>query len=450
MFALAAAVLLIAIVLLRGGDSYEVDARIINAGNLVKGNVVTVAGESVGTVKDIELTDDGQARLRLSINSDYAPLRQGTRAIVRKRSLSSIANDTIELQLGPNGPAMRKGDEIPAINTESAVPIDSVLNTFDPVARLAVSKSLKLFRDFNLGKENRSQAALMYLNPSLSASSRLFQELNRGKPELERFIDATAALTTDLSARDDQLAGLVTNLGTTMKALATERGNLGDSLEQLPTFLRRTNTTFVNLRASLDDLDPLVTASKPVVRNKLRPLFAALRPFAADAAPTVRDFSKTIRRSGADNDLVELLRLQPAIDKIANQSAVRNGKNRPGAFKALTASAQGATPQFEYFRPYSPELAGWFDDFSASGAYDALGGFSRAGLGLNGFTVAPLLGDLLPVPPALRDQLQTLLSSNGQLVTGRNNRCPGSLERGAIFRPTPDYNCDPTQVPIGK
>ncbi len=71
-------------------------------------------------------------------------------------------------------------------------------------------------------------------------------------------------------------------------------------------------------------------------------------------------------------------------------------------------------------------------------------------MGLNGFTVAPLVGDLLPVPPALRDELLTTLLSGGVLKTDRNNRCPGSLERGAIFRPTPDFNCDPTQVPIGR
>ncbi|MBA2348245.1 MAG: MCE family protein, partial [Solirubrobacterales bacterium] len=284
MSVLVAAVLLVALVLLRGDGTYEVNARIINAGNLVNGNLVTVAGESVGLLEDVELTDDGQARLRLSINSEYAPLREGTRAIVRKRSLSSIANDTIELQLGPDGPALREGDEIPAINTESAVPIDSVLNTFDPVARLAVGKGLKLFRDFNLGSEDRSQAALLFLNPAISSGSRLFQELNASRPELERFIDATAALTTDLSARDDQLAGLVTNLGTTMSALAAERGNLGDSLEQLPTFLRRTNTTFVNLRASLDDLDPLVAASKPATEN-LAPFLRRLRIVATESVP---------------------------------------------------------------------------------------------------------------------------------------------------------------------
>jgi hypothetical protein len=48
------------------------------------------------------------------------------------------------------------------------------------------------------------------------------------------------------------------------------------------------------------------------------------------------------------------------------------------------------------------------------------------------------------VPPELRDEL---LAANVQ--TGRNNRCPGSMERGAAYKPTPDFNCDLSQVPIG-
>lgn len=447
---LVAAVAVVALVLVRGGGDYEVDARFVNAGNLVDGNLVTVSGEQVGKVEDIRLSDDGQAVARLTIDAGYAPLREGTRAVVRKRSLSSIANDVIELQLGQgDAPDIGEGGTIPAINTESDVPLDEVFNTFDPVARVAVKKTFKLFRDLNRGEEDRARAAFQYLNPALSSSSRLLAELDRNKPDLERFITATAALTTDLSARDDDLAGLVRNLGTTMRALATERESLGSALDQLPTFLRRTNTTFVNLRASLDDLDPLVTAAEPVVRDKLRPLFAELRPFAAGAETTVRDLSRTIRRAGADNDLVELLQRQPAVDRIANREAERNGKEREGAFPAMRRAAQGASPQLAFLRPYSVDAVGWFDDFSASGAYDALGAFSRAGLALNQFTFNPLLNALVPVPGGLRP-----LMMSESLKTGRNDRCPGSNERRATdgsnpYKPSADFDCDATQVPIG-
>ncbi len=448
--ALVAAVALLAFVLLRGGSGYTVDARFINAGNLVNGNLVTVNGQEVGKIEKIRLSDDGLAVAKLKISDEYSPLRQGTRAIVRKRSLSSIAGDVIELQLGEgDAPELEQGGSIPAINTESDVALDEVFNTFDPVARVAVSNTFRLFRDFTKGKEGRARAAFQYLNPALASTSRLFGELDRNKPDLERFITATASLTTDLSARDDDLAGLVTNLGTTMRALATERESLGSSLDQLPTFLRRTNTTFVNLRASLDDLDPLVTAARPVVRDSLRPFFAELRPFAADAEPTVRDLSRTIRRPGADNDLVELLQRQPAVDAIANDKAQRNGREREGAFPAMQRAARGVSPQIAFLRPYSVDAVGWFDDFSSSGAYDALGSYSRAGLALNQFTVTPALDALVPVPGGLRPLLES-----SSLQTGRNNRCPGSNERRAAdgsnpYKPTPDFNCDATQVPIG-
>ena len=61
--------------------------------------------------------------------------------------------------------------------------------------------------------------------------------------------------------------------------------------------MRRANTTFVNLRAALDDVDPLVDASKPAVR-RLGPFLDEARLFARDGEPTFRDLSRTIRRSG--------------------------------------------------------------------------------------------------------------------------------------------------------
>jgi phospholipid/cholesterol/gamma-HCH transport system substrate-binding protein len=161
----------------------------------------------------------------------------------------------------------------------------------------------------------------------------------------------------------------------------------------------------------------------------------------------VRDLSRTISRPGEDNDLIDLLERQPEVAQIAVESAQRNGEERPGAFQALASGAEGVTPQLEFLRPYSPELVGWFDDFSSSGALDAFGGFSRAGLQLNAFTLTPVTGgplELLPVPPQLRADLL-----GAGLATGRNHRCPGSLERGGIFLPEPDFNCDPSIQPIG-
>ena len=46
--------------------------------------------------------------------------------------------------------------------------------------------------------------------------------------------------------------------------------------------MRQANTTYVNLRSTLDELDPFVEASKPVA-TRLRPYLDELRPFAREA-----------------------------------------------------------------------------------------------------------------------------------------------------------------------
>lgn len=443
------AVAVVVFLLVSGGDHYEVKARFVTASQLVKGNEVKVAGEPIGTVKDIDVTNNGQAEVKLDITEDgYAPLRQGTRAIVRQTSLSGVAQRYIDLQLGgATGAEIPEGATIPTTSTEATVDLDQIFDTFNPEVRKGTQNTIRLLRDFQAGREDEANAALKYFNPALSSSARLFSELNRNRPEFERFINETAKLVTDTASRDDDLAGLVSNLATTTDAIASQNGALGDAIGQLPDFMRQADTTFVNLRSALDDLDPLVDDAKPAVRA-LRPLLKQLRPFARDARPTARDLSQTIRRSGSDNDLVELVRRQPAIDRVANQTAQRNGEDRPGALPASQEAFKGASPQLAFARPYAPELIGWFDDFSTSGAYDALGSFSRAGLEFNGFTLGPLL-QLLPVDPEL---ITPLLSA--AVKTGRNNRCPGSMERRAPdgsnpYRPTDDYACDPSMVPVG-
>ena len=50
-----------------GGDSYEVTADFTNASQLVTGNEVTIGGTRAGTVKKIELADNGDALVTFSV-----------------------------------------------------------------------------------------------------------------------------------------------------------------------------------------------------------------------------------------------------------------------------------------------------------------------------------------------------------------------------------------------
>lgn len=444
--ALLVAVAAVAFVLLRGsGESYEVKARFTNASQLVRGNDVQVSGKRIGSVEDIQLTGDGAAAVTLKIEEPgYQPLRRGTEAIIRLTSLSGVANRYVDLRLpGGDAEALPNGASIPSADTTSAVDLDQLLNSLDQDAREDLQG---VIRGFGTQYEGRSAAAkrgYLYLNPSLAATSRLFEELTLDTPALNKFIVASSKLMTDVGERREDVAGLVNELADFTGAIGRRKESLADAIGQLPPFLRRANTTFVNLRAAVDDLRPLVEESKPVT-PKLRQVLAELRPFARDARPTVRDLSRLVRSPGADNDLVELTRGQVPLRNIATRDVQRNGAQRRGAFPETVDALRKSIPELAYARPYAVDLTGWFDDFGHSGLYDALGGKSRVGTYVNAF--AQVDGVLRPIPVPLRNPVGERVYASDQ-----RNRCPGAAEhpaddRSNPWKPTPDHNCDPSQV----
>src|SRR5436190_701168 len=389
--AVIVAVVVIAVLLFAGGSGgHTIKADFINAAQLVKGNLVEIGGQKAGSVKSINITQDGQAQITLKIDDTYWPLRQGTRATVRQASLSGIANRYVDLALPPGKTTKNNqiadGGLIPVSQTTTAVDLDQLFNVFDPSTRKSVHDFLHNSATQFQGKTQQQRMAYHFLNPALSTSSRLFNELNRDTPLLARFLQDSAGLVTDVAERKNDLAALIGNANSTFHALAVQKGALADAIGQLPDFMRQANTTFVNLRSTLDAVDPLVNASKPVA-IKLQPLLANLRPFARDAKPTVRDLSNLIRKPGADNDLTELTETFPALASSALDTKDRkvNAGQGPidvrtvaGSFPETSKPLKDAAPIIASDRPYTPDLFSWLDAFSTSGTYDANGRWARA------------------------------------------------------------------------
>jgi phospholipid/cholesterol/gamma-HCH transport system substrate-binding protein len=221
----------------------------------------------------------------------------------------------------------------------------------------------------------------------------------------------------------------VQNLNTTFRAIGNQREALADSIGLLPSFMRQANTTFVDLRFALDDVDPLVDASKPVA-PKLNELLGELRPFADDARPTIRDLADIVFQRGRDNDLYDLQQTFPPVAEMALDEQVRRtdfgagpknvGRVR-GAFPEIRRASIDALPSIAFGRPYTPDLMGWWDDFSATGGYDAAGNASRAFTVFNAFSLTGNAPALVP----LNERLSELETG---ARTKQYKRCPGSGE----------------------
>jgi phospholipid/cholesterol/gamma-HCH transport system substrate-binding protein len=480
--AVAIAVVVVAVILLSGGSSYQVQAVFQDASQLVKGDQVEVAGNSVGTVSKIALTRSGQAQLTLTIDdSDYTPLHQGTEATVRLSSLSGIANRYVDLRLGPaSAPKIANDGVINTTETTSAVDIDQLFNTLNPPTLKGLQNLIQGTASEFANKGAAAQAAWQYLNPAVASSSALFSELNRHDGgDFTGFVVKSSKLLSDIAVKQSDLSALVKNLGTTTQALASQKTALGQSIQRLPGFMALADTTFVNLRNSLDQLTPLVDASKPVA-PKLQKFLVQLRPLAQNAVPTVRNLANLICSRGSkpcsqsnpgQNDLLQLLELSVPLAKAAcgdtgdtsncTGTLLANGQQRLGAFPQSTDALNQSTPELATARPYAVDLTGWFEGFSHPGGTDANGNFSR---------VAPVIGigsiengalNILPsfLDPVLRTVLAfggsgtlpggTSTPSQGLLTSGQGDRCPGSMERGGAYYPEAGYPCTPSETPTG-
>jgi phospholipid/cholesterol/gamma-HCH transport system substrate-binding protein len=463
--AVVAAIVVVAVLLFSGGGGgYQVKLRFQNASQLVVGNLVQIGGTKAGSVDSIDISPEGQAIVTISVDDAYAPLKLGTRATIRQASLSGIANRYVDLALPPTPrdghklPAIAKNSEIGTDETTTAVDLDQLFNVFDPPTRDAVRQ---LFVNSNAqyaGKLEQQRLAFKYLNPALSTSSRLFNEINKDTPRLERFIVDSSSLVTALAERRDDLAALIGNLNNTFQALGNERAALAQAIHNLPDFMRQANTTFVDLRFALDEVDPLVNASKPVAKE-LQPFLRELRPLANDARPTVRDLKDIVLRPGPSNDLYDLVRTFPGLASIAldtkNRTVDAGGGPKPvgstrGSFPETTQALTASTPIIAQGRPYTPDLFGWFDDFSNTGGYDALGGWSRTQTVFNAFDVSNFLA---PIPSLVSlDQRQELFAKTMRL--GQYKRCPGAAEEPApdgsnVFTPAQQAQLDCTESARG-
>src|SRR3954467_13654495 len=167
--AMAVALLVVVWLVLFGGGGTRYKLRFENAGQLVKDDDVQVGGRRVGSVGKISLTDDNQAEVEIDVDGDFAPLHQGTTAVIRATSLSGIANRYVALTPGPNNaPKLDEGSVLGQDKTRSIVDLDQLFNTLDPKTLKGLQQVIRGNARWYQGKGAEANAATRYFNPALS------------------------------------------------------------------------------------------------------------------------------------------------------------------------------------------------------------------------------------------------------------------------------------------
>ena len=441
--ALICAFVLVAVLLFGGSDSgHKYKFMFETGGQLVPGNQVLVAGQPVGTINSIDLTDNAQAQVDVTLDH---PITEGSSVVIRSTSLSGVANRYISLTNGPDNAEVLPDDStLSGTDTTSPVDLDQLFDTFREPTRKALQKFISGNATAYAGQGPAANRAYKFLNPALSTSQRLFDELSSDSLALQRFLVMGAKTFGAIADRRDDLSSLVVNGNTTLQAIADETSSLERTLDAAPDTLRQANTTFVNLRAALDDLDPLVQASYPATEN-LAPFLRKTETLANDSVPVFNNLADVARLPGPNNDLAEALKLLPRLE--------RNGST---AFPAATKAMNASQDNLAFLRPYTPDLFGFLAKFGqATSNYDVNGHYARAtpaaaniweyhGPGsLTDASGAPRLDQIYSEPARQYDPLDF----------GVFRRCPGggTQQSADLSNPFLDggLDCDASDLPPG-
>ena len=106
-------------------EGYRVTVPFKEATQLATESDVRISGVSVGKVKSITLSDQGYADATIELDSQYAPIPDDTRAILRQKTL--LGETYVELTPGSRrAPSLPEGASLPPAQVSNAVQLDDV------------------------------------------------------------------------------------------------------------------------------------------------------------------------------------------------------------------------------------------------------------------------------------------------------------------------------------
>ena len=363
-------------------NKYELHAVFESVNNLGVNSPVRVAGIDVGKVKKVESTGDGSgmAKVTMEIEDRGLPIKRDATLKVRSR-LFLEGNYFVELRPGtPSAPELKSGATIPPSQTAFPVQFGQVLTALQSDTREDLQV---LFRELAAGYSGTGPVGL---NQLFEYQERAYKNtalvnaalLGRERHDLSRLLDGQAKVFGALSRDEDALANLVTDLNTTIGALASESENLRLTIPALRDVLRVGEPALRSLdgslpsirafardalpgartsRATLDAQIPFIRQARGLVSEQearglvrdLRPTVPALTQLNRNSALT---FQQTRAMSSCQNKVLLPFSRTPIPDPAfaGTHSGEPFFEESPRAFVGLAGESRGADANSAFFR----------------------------------------------------------------------------------------------------
>ncbi|MTD44636.1 MCE family protein [Conexibacter sp. W3-3-2] len=295
---LAVAALLLGVVLSGAGGSetdggdYRVDAIFRNAGFLIPGQDVKIAGAKVGSVEDVSLTKDRRARISMRVDPKFAPFRADADCTVQPQSL--IGEKFVQCTPGtPDAGELRvpAGSDTPTVplqNTRSPVDLDLVLATFRQPTTTRAALLLSALGGGLAGRGDDLDEAIRQADPAFKETERLLTLVNGERQTIRTLISEADTVIGELDGRREDVADFISGAAAATRPTARRNAELRSTLRELPGFLAQARPALRELRRLGEDGAPVVRQLTAAAPSATR-LVGALSPFSTAARPALRE-----------------------------------------------------------------------------------------------------------------------------------------------------------------
>lgn len=277
----------------RLGGTYELKAVVSNANQLRSGSPVRIAGVDVGQVMGVDRGPGNTSTLRLRVEDRGLPLHKDATLKIRPR-LFLEGGYYVDLKSGsPSAPKLDSGSTLPLPQTAVPVQLNDLLSSLDRPARASFTG---LVQELHTGLSDGGAQSLRRTSRQLPGVLRdlawVAKAAQGTQPhDVSELVANGAKVTGALASRDVQLAGLVTGLDRSARALS-DGDALGRSVAALDRVARQAPAALDGVDRTLPSIRRFATAIRPGFDDapqQLRQISTAVRQLGSLVAPGQRD-----------------------------------------------------------------------------------------------------------------------------------------------------------------
>lgn len=341
------------VALTRGGGSTDrrLYAVVPEASQMIPGQEIRSAGQSVGRVGPIEPVRGGRAaRVELRFDKGVWPVPRGSRLTLRWGGTVSYSNRYVDLKRAAAGPALANESVLPAGAFAAPVEFDSAVDLFTRRMRRDTRSLVNTAGATFDAAQLPLRDVLTSAPPVVEEAGNVFADLTHDDDVLQGLLQSANAVTASVDRANPGVGPLLGGAGTTFRAIADQSRALEQTLDRLTPSLRQTRTTLTRADSTLDATRHLTARIAPGVtqlRRIARPLSRVLT--------TVEDIGPDARST-----LASARRATPSLNPLLSKATA--------LMPTVESAGAQAVHELKCIRPYTPEIvslfSNWGDFFS--------------------------------------------------------------------------------------